>query len=425
MKPVAGDEYGWHMPLVNGTEVGMAFHNGDPDRPYIANAFHDSEHTDIVIRDNRSQNILRTADGNERRMEDLRGEEHIALTTPHGASQLNQSHITDEQGKQRGSGFELRTDEYGVIRVAKGLFVTADGQAKAAGEILDMETALQEIEICQNQLQTLAAAAEQAQALEADIASQIAMFNERLKPLNGMIHFHGPEGVAFTSGEHMQLAAAENIAVNAGDNISTGSMGNTAIMAGEKMGLFARIGKFSVIASEGPVEMQAQNGEMHLSAEQKLSITAMGDILFTGKKRVTLIGGGSYLKIEEGKIEYGTAGDYIRKVKRTHLTAPATMAVKMPVMPIASGYSEFFTVRDQKTNKRLADFPYTLSFSGTILSGKTSDNRQTQRAWSAQSEKVELTPHPEQFRRELFSASYWDTNASLPLDFSDNDQKNH
>lgn len=32
-----------------------------------------------------------------------------------------------------------------------------------------------------------------------------------------------------------------------------------------------------------------------------------------GKKHVTLIGGGSYLKIEAGKIEYGTTGDYIRK----------------------------------------------------------------------------------------------------------------
>lgn len=217
-----------------------------------------------------------------------------------------------------------------MIRVAKGLFITAEGQAKAAGDVLDMETALREIEICQHQLQALAAAAEQAQALEADIASQIAMFNERLKPLNGMIHFHGPEGVAFTSGEHMQLAAVGNIAMNAGGDISTGAMGNTTLLAGEKIGLFARTGKLSVIASEGPVDIQARNGEMHLSAEQKLGITAMGDILFAGKKRVTLIGGGSYLRIEAGKIEYGTAGDYIRKVKRTQLIAPATQPVDLP-----------------------------------------------------------------------------------------------
>lgn len=346
MKPVAGDNYGWHMPLTDGTEVGVAFHHGDPDRPYIANAFHDSEHADIVTRDNRSQNILRTAGGNELRMEDLRDEEHIALTTPYGASQLNQGHITDEQGKQRGSGFELRTDEYGVIRVAKGLLVTADGQTKAAGDVLDMDTALHEIELCQQQIKALSLAAAQAQALEADIASQQAMFAERFRELEEMIHFHGPEGVAFTSGEHMQLAAADNIAMNAGGDISCGSMGNTTLLAGESLGMFAHTGKLSLISGEGPVQIQAQNGAMHISAEQKLSIASMSEILFQGKKRITLIGGGSYLKIEAGKIEYGTMGTYTRKVKRFGLCAPAVMPLDLPAM--GNALKQFISVASGK-----------------------------------------------------------------------------
>lgn len=329
-KPYAGDTYGWHMPLIDGTEVGIAFDDGDIDRPYIAHAFHDSEHQDIVTRDNRSQNILRTAAGNELRMEDRRGQEHIALTTPFGGTQLSQGHIVDKQNKRRGAGFELRTDEYGVIRVAKGLFITADGQHKAAGEVLDMDTALKEIEVCQQQLKALAAAAEQAQALEADIASQIAMFDQRLQPLNEMIHFHGPQGVAFSSGEHMQLAASQNVALNAGGDFSSGALGSTAILAGESVGLFARTGSLSLNVSEGPVQIQAQNGAMHISAEQKLSLISAADMLFAGKKKVTLIGGGSYLKIEGGKIEYGTDTTYTRKIKRTHHTGPATQAVDLP-----------------------------------------------------------------------------------------------
>ena len=51
--------WGWHTPLIDGTEVGIAFDGGDPDRPYIAYAFHDSEHPDVVTRENRSQNILK------------------------------------------------------------------------------------------------------------------------------------------------------------------------------------------------------------------------------------------------------------------------------------------------------------------------------------------------------------------------------
>jgi type VI secretion system secreted protein VgrG len=87
--------------------------------------------------------------------------------------------------------------------------------------------------------------------LEAGITSQTAMFDQRLKPLNEMIHFHGPQDVAFTSGEHMQLAASKNMAMNAGGDFSCGSLGNTAVLAGEQIGLFARSGSLTLNASEG------------------------------------------------------------------------------------------------------------------------------------------------------------------------------
>jgi len=73
------------------------------------------------------------------------------------------------------------------------------------------------------------------------------------------------------------------------------------------------------------VQIQAQNGAVHLSAEQKLSLISASDMLFAGKKKVTLIGGGSYLIIEGGKIEYGTDSTYTRRVKRTHLTRAASV----------------------------------------------------------------------------------------------------
>ncbi len=71
---------------------------------------------------------------------------------------------------------------------------------------------------------------------------------------------------------------------------------------------------------------------MHLSAEQTVRITSLSEILFQGKKRITLIGGGSYLKLEEGKIEYGTTGTYIRKVKHSGLSAPVAMPLDLPAM---------------------------------------------------------------------------------------------
>ncbi|MEY8712097.1 type VI secretion system Vgr family protein [Mangrovibacter phragmitis] len=331
-KPYAGEMYGWHTPLTDGTEVGIAFDGGDPDRPYIAHAFHDSEHADVVTRDNRSQNILRTAGRNELRMEDQRQSEHISLSTPFGATALSQGHIVDAENEPRGTGFELRTDEFGVIRVAKGLLITADGQAKAEGDVLSMDEALREIEAGYQRLERLADAERQALALEADVASQIVMFNERLKPLNEIIHFTAPEGMAFTSGEHLQLAATDNIAINAGGDISTGSMGNTAVLAGEQLGLFAQSGRLSVISDQGPVQVLAQSGAIYLSSKQKLSISSMSDMLFAGKKKVTLIGGGSYVKIEAGGIEYGTPHTYTCNIKRTQKLKPVNQPIEMPVL---------------------------------------------------------------------------------------------
>ncbi|WP_228742719.1 type VI secretion system Vgr family protein, partial [Klebsiella variicola] len=65
-----------------------------------------------------------------------------------------------------------------------GLFVSADTQPKAQGEALDRNAALKEIDRLNQQLQQLQMAAEQVLALKADVDSQIAMFEQRLKPLN-------------------------------------------------------------------------------------------------------------------------------------------------------------------------------------------------------------------------------------------------
>lgn len=72
-KPYGGDKYGFHFPLIQGTEVAIAFHEGDPDRPYIAHALHDSRHVDHVTVANSTRNVIRTAGLNKLRMEDKRG----------------------------------------------------------------------------------------------------------------------------------------------------------------------------------------------------------------------------------------------------------------------------------------------------------------------------------------------------------------
>ncbi|WP_120791129.1 DUF2345 domain-containing protein, partial [Enterobacter hormaechei] len=65
-------------------------------------------------------------------------------------------------------------------------------------------------------------------------------------------------------------------------------------------------------------------------AEKKLTLSSASDITFAGKKRITLIGGGSYLRLEAGKVEYGTTAMYIRKVKRTMAAGKNTIETDLP-----------------------------------------------------------------------------------------------
>ncbi|PRW41222.1 rhs element Vgr family protein [Enterobacter roggenkampii] len=376
-KPYAGDTLGWHTPLTDGTEVAIAYSNGDIDLPYIAYALHDSEHPDPVSRDNHTRNVLRTPANNKLRMEDKRGEEHIKLATEYGKTQLNSGHLVDAQGQHRGTGSELRTDEWGTIRAGKGLFFSADAQPKAQGEALDRDAALKEIDRLNQQLQQLEIAAEQSQALKADVDSQIKMFEQRLKPLNEALLMSAPEGMALTSGEHLQMTAAKNVAINAGGDISIGTMGNMTVLAGEKLGLFAREGQLNLKASEGPVDVQAQNASLRLFAEQKLTLSSASDISFAGKKRITLIGGGSYLRLEAGKVEYGTTAMYMRKVKRTMAAGSSTLGQGTAEMPaplpnLSCGpNTACFRVLDSLTGSEDMEFAYQLQTSTGTVVGRT------------------------------------------------------
>jgi type VI secretion system secreted protein VgrG len=63
MQPFAGPDYGMHMPLRRGTEVLVAFANGDPDRPVILGAVYNATSPSPVVASNATKHRIRTAGG--------------------------------------------------------------------------------------------------------------------------------------------------------------------------------------------------------------------------------------------------------------------------------------------------------------------------------------------------------------------------
>ncbi|PLY47861.1 type VI secretion system tip protein VgrG [Lelliottia sp. F153] len=315
-KPYAGDTYGFHSPLLDGTEVAVVFDGGDPDRPYIAYALHDSEHPDHVTSDNHTRNVWRTPANNKLRMEDKRQEEHIKLATEYGKTQLNMGHMVNGQREKRGAGFELRTDEHGAVRAAKGLFLTADAQSKAQGPVLEMAPAINQINQANSQMQALNNAAEAAGALVCDINTQISLVTEKIKDLQSAVLLgSAPQGIAFTSGEHLQLSSTRNTMINAGQHLDIGAMKNLSVTVEKALGLFVHKDGAKLVANQGDIEIQAQHNTMTLFSEKQLTVTSSEDeIIISTPETLTLNGGGSYLRLSKNGIEHGSEGMMVMKV---------------------------------------------------------------------------------------------------------------
>ena len=305
-RPYAGDTYGLHLPLLAGTEVAIGFEDGNPDRPYIAGVLHDSAHGDHVTIRNYKRNVLRTPANNKIRLDDERGKEHIKVSTEYGGkSQLNLGHLVDSEKQQRGEGFELRTDSWGAIRAQKGIFISADGQARAQGQVLEMQAAMSQLEQARSLAEALRSAAEAARAELADVQTQKALLSEALTDLKkAALLVSAPEGIAQVTGKSLQQSAGDNIISTSGGHTDFSALKRFTVAAGERVSLYAQKLGIKMFAGKGKVEIQAQGDEMTLDALKDIRISSSeGKLIISAKQEIILTSGGGYIRIADGTVE--------------------------------------------------------------------------------------------------------------------------
>ncbi|HBB5909137.1 type VI secretion system tip protein VgrG [Escherichia coli] len=403
-RPYAGDTYGLHLPLLAGTEVSIAFEEGNPDRPYIAGVKHDSAHTDHVTIQNYKRNVLRTPANNKIRLDDERGKEHIKVSTEYGGkSQLNLGHLVDAGKQQRGEGFELRTDLWGTVRAKKGIFISSDAQDKAQGQVREMAPAMAILDGAQSQMKSLSTDAQTANADPADLSSQIALLQQSVKDLTqAAILLSAPKGVAIASGEHLQLAASKNLIANAGNHADIGVVKNMFIGVGQALSVFVRKAGIKLFANKGAISVQAQNDLMELLAQKSIEITSTEDeIKITAKKKITLNGGGSYIRLDACGIEAGTPGEYNVKAGYYGRKPKAKLTPELMAFPVikSEDFNQSFILLDENTGQPLINWPYELELeSGLKMSGITDENGNTELISSDKEEVVNISVfEPDEF----------------------------
>lgn len=372
-KPYGGDNYGFHWPLLDQTGVAIQFEDGNLDRPYIAYVLHDSRHPEHVNIENNKRNILLTPAGNTLRMDDERGIEHIELSSPHsGKSELSLGHIVDTGRKKRGTGFELRTDGWGVLRAGKGLFISTDLRAQAASEMLDMREARLQLKDAITMTASLREAAEVAKAELADLSSQKTLLSQTIDELKqAALLVSAPAGIAMTTAKTLQLNAEENLTFTARKQADISVMKRITLAAGKAISLFAQESGMKLFAAKGNVELQAQSDEMHLSSLKDMTVSSHGGkTIIAAKDELLLTCGSAYIRLKGGQIEYGSPGNQTVKATNWLVVGPESMDITHPEFPqsIPKQALRFqLGGSPQSPTKVRANAPYKLYANGALI----------------------------------------------------------
>ncbi|MHB7569782.1 type VI secretion system Vgr family protein [Citrobacter braakii] len=398
-KPYGGDTYGIHFPLIQGTEVAVAFHEGDPDRPYIAHALHDSRHPDHVTEANHTRNVIRTPANNKLRMEDKRGEEHIKLSTEYGGkTQLNLGHNVDAQRAIRGEGAELRTDDWVAVRGGKGVLISAYNQPQAQGEMLDMRAAIAELQNALELVTALASSAKVSGSLDADIASQQEL-TKTLAQLKGAgLLLNAPAGIGVATPKNIQLTTGHSLTVTTGENADLTLFKRLTVAAGEAISLFAQKMGMKIFAARGMIDIQAQTDAMRLQSDKTMNINSVnGEVVLNAQQGITLTStGGAYIKIKDGSIELGAPGSLKLKSPDIQWGGVGILEKALKPMNVSDPQYKYpmngsFQIVDKGDGKPKPYIKYRIETeSGETIRGVTDENGYTQSHYGLEPHTMKL-----------------------------------
>ncbi|MES2320295.1 MAG: type VI secretion system Vgr family protein [Pseudomonadota bacterium] len=428
---LAGPNWGSQFTPRIGTEVLVDFIEGDMDRPVVvAQLYTGSDAPPFAAGMDSGVNHAGTLSGihshnfdgggfNQWQLDDTPGQVRTRLATSTAATQLNLGYLIEQapssahRGSYRGSGFELRTDAWGVVRGGEGVLLSTTARSQQGSGVastqLDVAEAVSLFKGAKDLGERLAESAEQQQALfSKDAAKAQADFIDLIDPKAKGKHagpVNGQEAVKAKSGardldaeQPVEKFGAPIVLMEAPANINWATPASTVIYAGQHLqwstqsdlhlaaahtvssvaanavNFFTHSGGIQAIAGNGPVSLQAHTDQLEIMADKAITVISVNDtIQINAKEKIVLQAGQSSITLEGGNITFACPGNFTVKGGQHLFDSGANQPGSFSPLPDSVSEIKNFIALNYRDadGEPMANIGYKIKFEGgAIISGK-------------------------------------------------------
>ncbi len=388
---LAGPNWGTQFTPRIGTEVLVDFIEGDMDRPVVvAQLYTGSDTPPFAAGMDSGVNHAGTLSGihshnfdgsgfNQWQLDDTPGQVRTRLATSTAATQLNlgyliqQAPASAQRGAYRGSGFELRTDAWGVVRGGEGVLLTTTARSQQGSSVastqLDVAEAVSLFKGAQDLGKRVTEAATQQQALFSKDAAKaqadfIDLIDPKAKgkhtaPVNGQDPAKAKSGARELDAEQpVEKFGAPIVLMEAPANINWATQASTVIFAGQHLqwtsqsdlhmaaahtvssvaanaaNFFTHSGGIQAIAGNGPVSLQAHTDQLEILADKAITVISVNDsISIKAKDKIVVQAGQSSITLEGANITFACPGNFTVKGGKHVFDSGESGSAALPELP--------------------------------------------------------------------------------------------
>jgi type VI secretion system secreted protein VgrG len=410
---VAGPNWGSQFTPRIGTEVLVDFIEGDIDRPVIvAQLYTGSDEPPYSAGVDSSANHAGVLSGihsnnfdgrgyNQWQIDDTQAELRMRLASSSSATQLNLGYLIQQppgsaqRGNYRGSGFELRTDAWGMIRGGEGVLISTTARGSEGCGIsstqMDAAEALSLLRGAHELSKVMSEAAGQQNALASkDSLAAFSQFIKLIDPrqdgkhagafkakagsrnadTDNPVEKFGAPAVLMDSASTINWATPASTVIYAGQQLHWTTQADVHFTAGhtvasvaaEATSFFTHSGGIQAFAGNGPVSLQAHTDQLEILADKAITVISVNDAIeIKAKEKIVIQAGQSAITLEGGNITFACPGNFTVKGGKHTFDAGENKAAEMLKLPDTrvKQYDEAFVLRDP-SGAPLSSVSYTI-----------------------------------------------------------------